>query len=63
MPPVEHLDLFVAVIYNSWSVWDGWGNYHDEIAMEKVLALFVLALYDLLVFSSGQYSFARCWLI
>ena len=30
-------DLFVVVIYSLWSVWDGWGNDHDEIAMEKVL--------------------------
>ena len=30
-------DLFVVVIYSLWSVWDGWGNDRDEIAMEKVL--------------------------
>ena len=30
-------DLFVVVIYSLWSVWDGWGNDHDEIAMEKML--------------------------
>ena len=30
-------DLFVVVIYSLCSVWDGWGNDHDEIAMEKVL--------------------------
>ena len=30
-------DLFVVVIYSLWNVWDGWGNDHDEIAMEKVL--------------------------
>ena len=29
-------DLFIIVIYSLWSVWDGWGNYHDKIAMDKV---------------------------
>ena len=42
----------------------GWlGQWSRRNCYGESAFLFVLALYDLLVFSSGQYSFARCWLI
>ena len=61
-PPFGHISC-LSLLFKVCGVWGMVGAMTTTKLLWRKCFLIVLDLYDLLVFSSGQYSFARCWLI